>query len=63
MGRIPSRGDLLRGHRLGDNEPDKCAGWEWFTVGGLPEQMIGYARLALTLYAKGETYSERGFPE
>jgi 8-oxo-dGTP diphosphatase len=46
-----------------NNEPDKCAGWEWFPVGALPDQMIDYARQALTLYLKGEAYSERGWRE
>ncbi len=46
-----------------NTEPDKCAGWQWFNLADLPEQMIPYGRQALTLYAKGEPYSERGWQE
>jgi 8-oxo-dGTP diphosphatase len=44
-----------------NTEPHKCTGWEWFPLVALPEPMIGYAREALTRYAKGETYSELGW--
>ncbi|RCG19101.1 NUDIX domain-containing protein [Sphaerisporangium album] len=44
-----------------NREPDKCAGWDWFPLDALPEQMIPYAAEALTLYAKGTVYSERGW--
>ncbi len=46
-----------------NNEPDKCAGWEWCTLGDLPDSMIDYARQSLNLYAKGQAYSERGWQE
>lgn len=46
-----------------NNEPDKCAGWRWFPLSGLPEQMIDYAAEALARYAKGDSYSERGWQE
>ncbi len=44
-----------------NTEPDKCAGWDWFSLDDLPEDMIPYAGEALTRYRKGETYSERGW--
>lgn len=46
-----------------NTEPDKCAGWQWFALDALPDQMIPYARQALTHYVKGEPYSERGWLE
>lgn len=30
-------------------EPHKCAGWQWFPLSTLPEQMIGYAAEALEI--------------
>ncbi|MFB8199377.1 NUDIX hydrolase [Kitasatospora purpeofusca] len=42
-------------------EPDKCAGWQWFALDALPEQMIPYAAEALEHYRKGTIYSERGW--
>jgi ADP-ribose pyrophosphatase YjhB (NUDIX family) len=44
-----------------NTEPDKCAGWKWFPLGALPEQMIVYAEQALNHYADGQTYAERGW--
>jgi ADP-ribose pyrophosphatase YjhB (NUDIX family) len=44
-------------------EPDKCAGWQWFPLSSLPTDMIPYAAQALTHYAKGEVYAERGWNE
>jgi 8-oxo-dGTP diphosphatase len=44
-----------------NQEPDKCAEWAWFPATGLPENMITYAADALTHYAKGVVYSERGW--
>ena len=46
-----------------NREPDKCAGWDWFPMDALPEQMIPYAAEALAHYAKGTTYSERGWDQ
>ena len=37
-----------------NTEPDKCAGWQWFALDELPDQMIPYARQALTHYVKGD---------
>lgn len=44
-----------------NSEPDKCAGWDWFPRTGLPAAMIQYAAEALTHYAKGDIYAERGW--
>ncbi|MDT4991995.1 MAG: 8-oxo-dGTP diphosphatase [Actinoplanes sp.] len=44
-----------------NTEPDKCAGWQWFPITDLPDQMIPYAAQALNGYRKGETYSECGW--
>jgi 8-oxo-dGTP diphosphatase len=44
-------------------EPDKCAGWQWFPLGALPEPMIDYAVQAITSYLKGEPYSELGWQD
>jgi ADP-ribose pyrophosphatase YjhB (NUDIX family) len=38
-------------------EPEKCGGWEWFSLDQLPSQMIPYAQDALSSYAKGEMFS------
>ncbi|GIJ49787.1 hypothetical protein Val02_66730 [Virgisporangium aliadipatigenens] len=44
-------------------EPHKCADLAWFPLAALPTPTIPYARHALDLYPKGETYSELGWPE
>lgn len=50
-----------------NQEPDKCAGWEWFDADDLPTDrteptdMIPYAAEALEHIAKGQMYSERGW--
>ncbi len=44
-----------------NTEPDKCAGWDWFPLEDLPEDMIPYAAEGLARYRKGEVYSERGW--
>ncbi|MFR9675818.1 NUDIX hydrolase [Streptomyces sp. TR02-1] len=44
-----------------NREPDKCAGWKWFSPDALPEQMIPYAAAALDHIAKQRPYSERGW--
>jgi 8-oxo-dGTP diphosphatase len=46
---------------VANREPDKCAGWKWFPLDALPEQMIPYAADALSHYRKGTGYSERGW--
>lgn len=46
-----------------NTEPGKCTGWQWFPLADLPDDMIPYARQALTHYRKGEPYSERGWQE
>jgi 8-oxo-dGTP pyrophosphatase MutT (NUDIX family) len=44
-----------------NQEPDKCAGWQWFSLDALPDEMIPYATEALAHYRKGTLYSERGW--
>jgi 8-oxo-dGTP diphosphatase len=44
-----------------NHEPDKCAGWKWFPLDAMPEQMIPYAAEALAHYRKEVLYSERGW--
>lgn len=44
-----------------NREPDKCAGWQWFDLTALPDEMIPYAAEALAQYTQGEVYSERGW--
>jgi 8-oxo-dGTP diphosphatase len=44
-----------------NTEPDKCAGWQWFPLRNLPDEMIPYARLTIDRYLAGETYSEHGW--
>jgi 8-oxo-dGTP pyrophosphatase MutT (NUDIX family) len=44
-----------------NTEPDKCDGWQWFPLAGLPQPMIPYAAQAMDHYVKGLTYSERGW--
>lgn len=35
-------------------EPDKCAGWEWHATDALPENMVQYARQAITELLTGK---------
>lgn len=44
-----------------NREPDKCSGWDWFPLTALPDPMIPYAAEAMTHYAKGTVYAERGW--
>ncbi|MFC0844671.1 NUDIX domain-containing protein [Streptomyces noboritoensis] len=46
---------------LANTEPDKCAGWEFFTADALPEKIVPYAKTALGHIAKGVLYSEQGW--
>ncbi|WP_428934129.1 NUDIX hydrolase [Streptomyces sp. ACT015] len=43
-------------------EPDKCVGWGWWPLDGLPEPMVAYARTAIDGVRAGRTYSELGWP-
>lgn len=44
-----------------NREPDKCAGWSWWSVDALPAQMIPYAAEALRHIAGQNRFSERGW--
>lgn len=48
-------GDIL------NREPDKCAGWRWFDLRGLPGPIVTYLAEALLKIAEGIPYSERGW--
>lgn len=42
-------------------EPDKCLTWRWWPPHELPEQLVPYARSAITGIAEGCTYSQMGW--
>jgi ADP-ribose pyrophosphatase YjhB (NUDIX family) len=42
-------------------ESDKCAGWQWFSLGQLPDKMIPYAQEALRSYTQQEVFSLHGW--
>ncbi|MCY3601136.1 MAG: NUDIX domain-containing protein [Gemmatimonadetes bacterium] len=48
-------GDIL------NREPDKCAGWRWFDLCGLPDPVVTYLAEALRKIAEGIPYSERSW--
>lgn len=47
--------------KVTNREPDKCAGWSWFSPEALPKEMVPYATEALRWMANGVLYSERGW--
>ncbi len=42
-------------------EPHKCDDISWFDLEALPENMVGYVRIAIENYMKGVFYSEHGW--
>lgn len=44
-----------------NKEPKKCAGWEFFELSHLPENLVDYVRQAIEAYTAGQSYSEWGF--
>ncbi|MYV69955.1 NUDIX domain-containing protein [Streptomyces sp. SID2131] len=42
-------------------EPDRCLGWEWFSVEDLPEPIVPYTRVAIEGIRTGRPYSELGW--
>ncbi|WP_447034661.1 NUDIX hydrolase [Streptomyces sp. DSM 118878] len=42
-------------------EPDKCLAWRWWPPHELPEQLVPYARTAITGIAEGRAYSQMGW--
>ena len=44
-----------------NREPGKCSELAWFSIGGLPEQMIGYCRVALGHIADDHAFSVYGW--
>lgn len=42
-------------------EPDRCLGWEWFSVKDLPESIVPYTRVAIEGIRAGRSYSELGW--
>lgn len=42
-------------------EPHRCTEWRLWPVGGLPELLVDYTRLAIHGIAAGCTYSEMGW--
>ncbi|GHB27937.1 hypothetical protein GCM10010377_17550 [Streptomyces viridiviolaceus] len=43
-------------------EPDRCLEWRWWPLDALPEPLVHYTRAALGAIARGETYSQLGWP-
>ena len=43
-------------------EPHKCGGLDWFELDALPKNTVPYVEAALHLIAKGNSYSEFGWP-
>lgn len=39
-------------------EPDKCAGWEWYSLDSLPENILPGHKAAIEMYIKKETLIE-----
>jgi ADP-ribose pyrophosphatase YjhB (NUDIX family) len=39
-------------------EPDKCAGWEWYSLDSLPENILPGHKTAIEMYIKKETLIE-----
>lgn len=46
-----------------NREPEKCAALEWHDPGTPPQPTIGYIEAALEAIARGERYSEYGWPD
>jgi 8-oxo-dGTP diphosphatase len=44
-----------------NREPEKCTELAWFSLGALPDRMIGYCRVALDYIAAGEPFSVYGW--
>lgn len=44
-----------------NQEPTKCARWNWFGLDALPDPMLPYGAEALSHYRSGSGYSERGW--
>ncbi|MER8156816.1 NUDIX domain-containing protein [Streptomyces sp. NPDC094472] len=42
-------------------EPDKCVGWDWWPLDGLPEPTVAYARAAIAGIRAGRLYTEMGW--
>lgn len=46
-----------------NREPDKCSELAWFPTASLPDNLVAYVRHAIGQVARGETYSEFGWPD
>ncbi|GAA1693222.1 hypothetical protein GCM10009680_36070 [Streptomyces yatensis] len=42
-------------------EPDKCVGWGWWPLDGLPEPTVDYTRAAIDGIRAGRLYTEMGW--
>ena len=43
-------------------EPDRCTQWRWWPLDALPEPLVDYTRTALAAIARGEPYTQMGWP-
>ena len=46
-----------------NREPEKCAGWEWLPVAGLPDDTVPYARQAIADIVAGRRLGLFGWPD
>lgn len=45
-----------------NREPEKCAGWEWLPIAGLPDNTVPYARQAIADIVAGRRLGLFGWP-